>query len=106
MKLKTLKTRLVQVQAARLPVLAARNHGVQRKRGSAGVKDRASIKARDFGLCQQCRREGLSRPGHVVDHIIPLWAGGSDEANNKETLCHPHHDAKTAREAGERAAGG
>lgn len=103
MKLKTLKPRLLQVQAARLPVLAARNHGVQRKRGSAGVKDRANIKKRDFGLCQECRRQGLSRPGRVVDHIIPLWKGGSDEDTNKELLCDPCHDAKTAREATERA---
>jgi 5-methylcytosine-specific restriction endonuclease McrA len=106
MKLKTLKTRLGQVQAARLPVLSARNHGVERKRGSAGVKDRANIKKRDFGLCQECRRQGLSRPGHEVDHIVPLWAGGTDEPSNKETLCRQHHQEKTAREAGERAAGG
>ena len=106
MKLKTLKPRLAAIQAVRLPVLAARNHGVERKRGSAGVKDRANIKARDFGLCQECKRQGLSRPGRVVDHKTPLWAGGSDADDNKELLCDPCHDSKTAREAGERASEG
>ncbi|MDN4061293.1 HNH endonuclease [Massilia sp. YIM B02769] len=42
-----------------------------------------------------------------MDHLKPLWAGGSDDDDNKELLCQtPCHDAKTAREARQRAAGG
>jgi 5-methylcytosine-specific restriction protein A len=78
---------------------------VQRKRGSAGVKDRNNIKRRDCGLCQECRRQARVSIGRVVDHIVPLWNGGSDEDENKELLCDPCHDAKTAREAAMRAAG-
>jgi 5-methylcytosine-specific restriction endonuclease McrA len=45
--------------------------------------------------------------GTVVDHIVPLWKGGSDADSNKELLCQaPCHDAKTAREAAERARDG
>lgn len=70
------------------------------------MKDRENIKQRDCGLCQACKRMGRATPGAVVDHIIPLWAGGSDEDGNKQLLCTPCHDAKTAQEAATRASGG
>jgi 5-methylcytosine-specific restriction protein A len=41
----------------------------------------------------------------VVDHITPLHMGGDDQDSNKELLCNPCHDAKSAREAGNRASG-
>lgn len=104
MKLTTLKTRL-QSASARLPVLTQRPNVVERKRGYAGVLDRRRIRERDCGLCQQCLREGRTTVGHPVDHIVPLWAGGSDDDSNKETLCAPCHDAKSAREAKQRGAG-
>lgn len=105
MRLQTLKYRL-QVATPRLTALApARLGTVERKRGWAGVKDRERIRARDCGLCQECKRQGRTTPGHPVDHIVPLWDGGSDADSNKETLCVPCHDAKTAREARQRARG-
>jgi 5-methylcytosine-specific restriction protein A len=108
-KLQTLKPRL-QAAGNRLATLApVRPDTVQRKRGYAGVKDRQRIRARDNGLCQQCRREGRITIGYPVDHIVPLWKGvergGTDADSNKETLCDPCHDAKSAREAAERARG-
>jgi 5-methylcytosine-specific restriction protein A len=87
-------------------VLRSRPDTVERKRGSAGVKDRQRIKERDCGLCVRCQKEGRVSLGKVVDHIVPLWAGGSDEDENKQLLCDPCHDAKTAREAKERAGAG
>lgn len=104
MKLRTLKPRLQVVSTARLQPMPTPT--VERKRGSAGVRDRNQIKQRDCGLCQECKRNGRVSLGGPVDHIIPLWAGGSDEGRNKELLCHPCHDAKTAREAAQRASGG
>lgn len=106
-KLQTLKPRL-QSASGRLPVLTpARPNVVERKRGSAGVRDRERIRKRDCGICQECVRQGrLGVPGGPVDHIVPLWKGGSDDDCNKEVLCVPCHDAKSAREARERAAGG
>jgi len=100
MKLKTLAPRLRPTSTARLPVLTVQPGRVERKRGSAGAKDRNQIKARDCGLCRKC-----GALGSVVDHIVPLWKGGSDEPENKQTLCDPCHDAKTAQEAAERARG-
>lgn len=78
---------------------------IERKRGSAGVKDRNKIKSRDNGLCQACNEEGRTTIGAVVDHKRPLWAGGSDDDANKWLLCVPCHDAKTKLEAAARARG-
>jgi 5-methylcytosine-specific restriction protein A len=107
MKLQTLKPRLQATDTARVTVMEVQPGIVERKRGSAGVKDRNAIKARDHGLCQSCKRKGkLGVPSDVVDHITPLHLGGSDESSNKECLCNECHDAKTAREATGRARGG
>ena len=103
MKLTTIKPRLKAASLNRIQTAPAAT--VERKRGSAGVKDRAAIKARDNGLCLLCKAQGRVSIGVVVDHITPLWAGGSDADSNKQTLCHPCHDAKTRREAGQRSAG-
>ena len=35
-----------------------------------------------------------------ADHVIPAWEGGGDHLDNLQGLCPPHHEAKTAREAG------
>lgn len=103
-RLTTLKSRL-QTSAARLPILTERPNVVERKRGYAGVLDRKRIRARDCGLCQECKRQGRTTIGHPVDHIIALADGGTDDDDNKETLCVPCHDAKSAREARARARG-
>jgi 5-methylcytosine-specific restriction endonuclease McrA len=104
MRLKTLKPRLQAANLSRLQSLPT--GAVERKRGSAGVRDRQRIKDRDCGLCQQCRLDGKVTLGDAVDHKVPLWAGGSDEDANKWLLCDPCHDAKTALEAAQRASGG
>jgi 5-methylcytosine-specific restriction protein A len=69
------------------------------------VKDREAIKRRDNGLCAECIAIGRPGPGWLVDHIIPLWNGGSDDESNKQLLCQAHHDAKTALEAAQRHRG-
>ena len=105
MKLQQLRTSL-PMAASRVAMLPTqRPDTVQRVRGSAGVRDRNRIRARDCGLCQECQRKGRATIGGPVDHIIPLWKGGSDDESNKEVLCVPCHDAKTAREAADRARG-
>jgi 5-methylcytosine-specific restriction endonuclease McrA len=108
MKLAMLRPRL-QAVGNRLATLApARPNVVERKRGWAGVQDRNRIRARDKGQCQQCIRERRSHinNGFQVDHVVPLWDGGTDDDSNKETICDEHHKIKTAREAKERAARG
>jgi 5-methylcytosine-specific restriction enzyme A len=104
-RLQSLKPRISNLSTSRVQTLRSRPETVERKRGSAGVKDRQRIKERDCGLCVLCVAHGRVSLGVVVDHIVPLWAGGSDEDSNKQTLCNPCHDAKTAREAAQRARG-
>lgn len=100
MKLTTLKSRL-QTTGSRLAMLApARPNTVERKRGSAGMRDRERIRKRDCGLCQNCGHLGKD-----VDHDVPLWAGGSDDDDNKRVLCGTCHDAKSKTEACQRASG-
>lgn len=103
-KLRTLPARLKVATSIRL--VSAPMATVERKRGSAGVRDRNRIRARDCGLCQACKAKGVVALGVAVDHKVPLWAGGSDAESNKWLLCQPCHDAKTAEEARQRAAGG
>jgi len=105
MKLQQLKAS-IQYARSRVTMLPTqRPDVVERKRGSAGVRDRERIRERDCGLCQECKRNGATSIGSQVDHIVPLWNKGSDDDGNKELLCQPCHDAKSAREARERARG-
>lgn len=106
MRLRSLKPQLA-VAGSRLATLPPpRPNTVERKRGSAGVRDRERIRKRDCNLCQECKRHGrLGVVGAAVDHIQPLWAGGSDDETNKELLCQRCHDAKTAIEARQRVIG-
>lgn len=108
MKLKTLKSTL-QVARHTVPTMQAAQYRpdmIERKRGRAGVEDRARIKERDCGLCQECKRHASVRLGAKVDHRIPLWDSGSDEPENKQFMCDQCHDAKSEIEAGLRASGG
>lgn len=102
MKLTNLKPRL-STAPSRLTVMKPYQAVAERKRGSAGVKDRENIKRRDHGLCQACVAQDRTTAGTVVDHKTPLWAGGSDDDCNKWLLCKECHDAKSKVEAGERA---
>lgn len=50
-------------------------------------------------LCVVCKAEGKATAADVVDHIMEIKDGGEafNEAN-LQSLCHRHHNAKTARE--------
>ncbi|HEY0062981.1 MAG TPA: HNH endonuclease signature motif containing protein [Telluria sp.] len=100
MKLTTLKPRIQTASLGRLATLSKAPE-VERLRGSAGVLDRERIKRRDCGQCQVCKR-----PGYIVDHIVPLWEGGSDADTNKQLICKPCHDEKSKVEAARRASMG
>ena len=46
----------------------------------------------------RCRIEGRVTPAAVVDHIVPLSAGGTNEHRNLRALCKRDHDARTMRD--------
>lgn len=71
----------------------------ERGYGSAWVKTRDRIMARDKHLCQPCLRKGRPTPADAVDHITAKAKGGTDDDDNLEAICHPCHAAKTQAEA-------
>jgi 5-methylcytosine-specific restriction protein A len=76
-------------------------HGEHRLRGRKLQRARAGLFAAE-PLCRMCVAEGhydLRARATIRDHIIPLAEGGTDEPENIQPLCQPHHDAKTLEEA-------
>ena len=67
---------------------------------------RKLVLKRDNYLCQECMRQGkltplcVKRYDHAVDHIVPKVQGGTDDMDNLQSLCVPHHSEKTARDEG------
>lgn len=79
----------------------ARRNASRGGSGWAVTASRERVIARDGGCVGPGPHGG---EGFVVDHVVPLWAGGADTDANKQTLCPCCSAAKTAREASERAA--
>lgn len=101
-KLQSLKPRLGTIPG-RLQMASAIQ--TDRLRGRAAVQ-RRSRWLDQHPLCVQCEAEDTVTAATVPDHRIPLWAAGADDERNLQSLCAPHHDAKSACEARMRAAGG
>ena len=69
---------------------------------TAWKKVREKALMRDGGLCVEC-----GHIANVVDHIKEVKDGGEKlSLNNLQSLCHAHHNAKTAEERKKREAGG
>ena len=79
----------------------------QRKTGSGLQAIRRRIFKRDQWRCQclDCKKLKRLRVATVVDHAVPLWAGGADEDHNRQSMHTDCHDLKTAHEAACRARG-
>lgn len=101
-RLTTLKSTL-QTLRPKLAAAPARLDATPRQRGRAWMERRANW-LRAHPLCCHCVAEGKTTLADEVDHITPLWKGGADDESNCQSLCKPHHEAKTAIEAKERAA--
>lgn len=59
-------------------------------------RDRAQVRA--FRADNPCPATGLVRgacPGHHVDHIVPLCAGGADHPSNMQWISKEDHRWKT-----------
>ena len=49
--------------------------------------------------CVECAKENIVRKADVTDHIIPVRQCGSKlDSRNHQSLCHPHHNAKSSAE--------
>jgi len=90
-------------QGDRSATIAAFPDARERTRGRKWMAIRHAAMTRDLHCCVHCMRDGIARPAKVVDHILPLLQGGTDDLDNLQSLCHSHHDIKTTEEAGHRA---
>lgn len=72
-----------------------------RKRGRKAVEQRAR-RLRAEPLCRHCLAQGVTRAAEVIDHIVPLAHGGTDDDTNTQALCLSCHEAKTRSDMGYR----
>ncbi|WP_407322199.1 HNH endonuclease [Dickeya ananatis] len=70
----------------------------QRGYGTNWDSLRQLILRRDNYLCVECQKAGVVRAATTVDHIVAKSHGGTDAESNLQSLCWPHHRAKTAKE--------
>jgi 5-methylcytosine-specific restriction protein A len=71
---------------------------VERLRGRAGQAQRQRRLDRTDGLCEHCLAADRITLAVVVNHIIPLIQGGSDDDENTENLCRPCDLTATAKQ--------
>lgn len=69
----------------------------RRKRGRAGMRERQQVLDEE-PYCRICLKHGKRVASIVVDHVTPLAWGGKDVRSNKQGLCSPCHDEKSAAE--------
>ena len=102
MALKVLKPAL-RTATSGPPTITTR---AKRKTGSGLQATRRRIFERDGYRCQchDCKGQSL-RVATIVDHRVPLWAGGADEDHNRQSINAECHDAKSAHEAACRSRG-
>ena len=93
--------------AALPPVRQALRAGDERIRGNSLKPIRERIFRRDRGLCQcaRCKATGDAQLASIVDHVVPLWAGGKEDDSNRSSISRECHDAKSRHEAACRARG-
>ncbi|WP_246346729.1 HNH endonuclease [Sphingomonas endophytica] len=72
----------------------------QRLRGRAGQRQRQRRLRRTNGLCELCLADGRTTEATIVDHIVPLAHGGSDEDDNTRNVCAEHSRKVTAEQFG------
>lgn len=73
--------------------------GSRRGKATAGApwrRLRAEILERDDYRCYLCGQDGVD----VVDHLVPVAEGGTDDPGNLGAICRRCHGKKTAAEGG------
>jgi 5-methylcytosine-specific restriction protein A len=67
-----------------------------------------AIRARQLRLhplCGHCMEKGFVSEAVEVDHIVPLFKGGTDAWANLQSLCAQCHADKTREDLGQRVIG-
>ena len=74
-----------------------------RLRGRKGVLLRQVVRKQE-PFCRHCLAKGKYTPTTEIDHIRPLFKGGSDDRANLQGLCDECHRIKSAKDTGKVAA--
>jgi 5-methylcytosine-specific restriction protein A len=51
-------------------------------------------------LCAHCLEAGIVRVWEELDHIVPLFQGGTNDESNLAGLCRECHNKKSQKERG------
>jgi 5-methylcytosine-specific restriction protein A len=81
----------VRAQRKRRAVIAAGH--------DAAAQMRKDLRAAGYTNCARCKFEFLAS-ALDVDHVIPLYQGGTDTADNLQALCKVCHKIKTNEDKG------
>jgi 5-methylcytosine-specific restriction protein A len=73
----------------------------ERIRGRTLQRVRVRI-MQDQPLCRMCEAKGFVTPGAEMDHIVPIFMGGSNDDDNLQMLCVECHRKKSADDLGVR----
>ena len=78
-----------------------------RLQGAAWRRLRRAVLMRAKWMCEcrECRELQRIRIAHEVDHVTPVWEGGTDHRSNLQAINRECHAAKSAAEATRRAQG-
>lgn len=74
---------------------------VRRTRGRKWMVTRAKV-LQSNPLCVACQAKGRVEAATEIDHIKPLFKGGTDALDNLQGLCGTCHADKSAQESGKR----
>lgn len=74
---------------------------VTRIRGHALIR-RNKRQLHKFPLCARHLLKGKVEPAVEVDHVVPLFKGGTEHESNLQSLCGPCHRDKTNEDLGVR----
>jgi 5-methylcytosine-specific restriction protein A len=97
--MKMLKPKLAVLNTLRVKVLDTKAGATERVRGSAWMRVRHAVLARDGYQCRSC---GIVRRDNEVDHIVGLEQGGAAmDMANLQTLCGGPDGCHTRKSAAE-----
>lgn len=101
-RLTSLKPRIATL-GSRLPAPAERSTYGQGRGGRPWRRLRAQVLRRDGFMCQCESCQGRKLIAHEVDHITPVFEGGTDDPGNLRAInrdCHAEKSQAEARRAG------
>ncbi|MGF1792925.1 HNH endonuclease [Photobacterium profundum] len=95
--MKTLKPRITKTLDPSVTRKNGNRSATARTYGGKWQRIRKAVLT-DEPLCRLCLAAGITQQAMEVDHIIPLYLGGTDEKSNLQPLCFLCHQFKTTTE--------